>query len=1049
MSWSLAGRLYAVVDACGRPHVPLHLAKASHRAEPLYRPRSNLAALADTPYLVEVDPSALLWFQTALWPDEDWGLFLVLPEPQGSPRSDTTLRALHRHLRTFLQVLSPTSDLWLFRGHDPRLVPAFLGASTPAEARAFFGPAERLILVAPDGMLREFVPPQRHASEPDDPPARAARPFRMRPEHVAAMRAVTHARTPFVMAAELKERGVATQWDPHARELVCRERGGDVVKLRFDERSLPCAVVSPGGHTWGTPHDENGKLAALINPDGPTIRFGYDAEGRLSAIERSGRTHRIEYDGRGRVVRLSFPDDSARRYTYDKADVASSATDRLGSTTRFVVENDGHLVEKVDPLGRRTRYVLDEERGAITSIFPDETTETVEARPESSTATFTRRDGRRAEIEVDNINEPRSVRWADGRVTAGVGVVDTAPARECTFSDGVVTQTTDLAGRLVERRLPDGSTHSFAYDADGRLTRVSAWGAEIRFEHSPGGALQGRVYMSRRGSSLTERREYADAGRLSRTRLIDGSGREFGAQQYHYDACDRLSAYVDHCNASTQLHEQVFTHDLEGRLIHERCTVGPSRSAKYRYDQKGNMLADGSVEQTFGVMDELRSRDQVPLEYDANGRLTGFTNRLGRVSARFADDDALLSVDVAGRTVRCEYDALGRRIRKTCGKQTWTYHWVGHQLVWEDFSRSPDESPTRREYLYAPPRGHQELEDYTPLAFQERGRVYWLQQDARGATIRAFDEHGEVVWAAAYDAFGAAHVSVARIRQPWRLLGQYDDEETGLYYNYGRYYCPHIKQYLSRDPRWDELEAPPYSYCGNDPLNHVDPLGQLAFIPVLIFVARIAIGVGVGMVVDYLAEKAIEAIGAHCQPCAKALGILAGIKSFFDLKNLIKNLPRIFRGLRDRLRDLRNLWRRLRRTKPTGPKNGAPSGNKSPETGSSKRGHRRENEAADTLANGGYRVEQNPGTLPNGKNPDYKIEGKYFDCVSPTSNNIDQVRKGIADKVTEAQADRIIVNLDDSKFDPSDIADVLARKPKEGLQEVIVVKDGVITPVFP
>jgi hypothetical protein len=90
--------------------------------------RSNLAALTDSPYLVEVDPAALSWLKTALWPNDDWGLFLVLPERQGSSRPDEAFRALHRHLLTFLQVLSPTGDLWLFRGHGPRLVPAFLGA---------------------------------------------------------------------------------------------------------------------------------------------------------------------------------------------------------------------------------------------------------------------------------------------------------------------------------------------------------------------------------------------------------------------------------------------------------------------------------------------------------------------------------------------------------------------------------------------------------------------------------------------------------------------------------------------------------------------------------------------------------------------------------------------------------------------------------------------------------------------------------------------------------------------------------------------------------
>ena len=42
-----------------------------------------------------------------------------------------------------------------------------------------------------------------------------------------------------------------------------------------------------------------------------------------------------------------------------------------------------------------------------------------------------------------------------------------------------------------------------------------------------------------------------------------------------------------------------------------------------------------------------------------------------------------------------------------------------------------------------------------------------------------------------------------------------------------------------------------------------------------------------------------------------------------------------------------------------------------------------------------------------------------------------------------------VLNLDDYPFKPSDIADILKRKPKEGLQEVIGIKDGNITQIFP
>jgi hypothetical protein len=137
------------------------------------------------------------------------------------------------------------------------------------------------------------------------------------------------------------------------------------------------------------------------------------------------------------------------------------------------------------------------------------------------------------------------------------------------------------------------------------------------------------------------------------------------------------------------------------------------------------------------------------------------------------------------------------------------------------------------------------------------------------------------------------------------------------------------------------------------------------------------------------------------------------------------------------------------RTKPSGKKGGKPRGERAPESGSQKRKHKRENESADTLADAGYDVDQGPHTKPDGKSPDYKIEDEYFDCLAPDTDNVDQVRKGISRKVKSGQTERIILNMDDTNLKPSDITEVLQRKPKQGLKEVIGIKKGKITRIFP
>ena len=69
--------------------------------------------------------------------------------------------------------------------------------------------------------------------------------------------------------------------------------------------------------------------------------------------------------------------------------------------------------------------------------------------------------------------------------------------------------------------------------------------------------------------------------------------------------------------------------------------------------------------------------------------------------------------------------------------------------------------------------------------------------------------------------------------------GQYFEEETGLYYNYFRYYDPETGRYITADPLG--LIPDPtatlsplnhlFAYTGNNPVNAADPYGLLPGLP--------------------------------------------------------------------------------------------------------------------------------------------------------------------------------------------------------------------------
>ena len=60
---------------------------------------------------------------------------------------------------------------------------------------------------------------------------------------------------------------------------------------------------------------------------------------------------------------------------------------------------------------------------------------------------------------------------------------------------------------------------------------------------------------------------------------------------------------------------------------------------------------------------------------------------------------------------------------------------------------------------------------------------------------------GNVVWKAAYDPFGEAQVDPSStVTNNFRFPGQYYDEESGLHYNWHRYYDPRTGRYVTADP---------------------------------------------------------------------------------------------------------------------------------------------------------------------------------------------------------------------------------------------------------
>ena len=111
----------------------------------------------------------------------------------------------------------------------------------------------------------------------------------------------------------------------------------------------------------------------------------------------------------------------------------------------------------------------------------------------------------------------------------------------------------------------------------------------------------------------------------------------------------------------------------------------------------------------------------------------------------------------------------------------------------------------------------------------------------------------------------------------------------------------------------------------------------------------------------------------------------------------------------------------------------------------------RENEAAIILAINGYDIELKPELTTTSKEPDYRIEGKIFDCYSPEPyTGVRNIRSTIDIKVNDRkQADRIVLNLNNWQGNIEDVKEKLQEYPVDNLKEVLVVQDGRIFSIYP
>jgi RHS repeat-associated protein len=612
-----------------------------------------------------------------------------------------------------------------------------------------------------------------------------------------------------------------------------------------------------GNRTQTYTYDPSGTLVRAVDT-------AFDARNHVSQVNRGGSITQLLADALGNLTQETDPNTVAASGTaattnqYDALNRLFQTVDRISGVTHYGYDANDRVASVQAPNGAATQYTYDDLGNLLSEVSPDRGTLSYSYDAAGNVITVTDARGVVATYSYDALNRLTHVGYSGGSAedvtytydsgatcSAGIGrlcsVTDESGSTQYGYDafgntlvqshvELGVTYTTaytyDAGNRVLSITGPDGRVVSYSRDPKGQVTSMTTTvnGASQPIingrSYRPDGLLTAQAF----GNGLNELRAYDIQGRLREqylgaadTRLYayDANGNLTSKQSlpevaaFQYDALDRLTdelAGTDH---------NAFSYDSNGNRLSDLTNAGKTRD--YVYAAAANRLQQlGAQTVTLDAAGHTLS--------DRNGARAFVYNNAGR----------LVQVTIDGtERGRYTYNAFGQRTRKirtsaAGATRRFVYHYdlAGHLIA-----ETRPNGKLVRSYLWAGDEPVAQIQNRPALGTEE---LAYLHTDALGTPRLATDSAQTVVWRFESQAFGTGKPDTdpdddgtgtqVRLRFP----GQYHDGESGLYYNWNRYYDPKTGRYITSDPTGLKGGLNTYVYVANNPLVNTDPSGLLS-----------------------------------------------------------------------------------------------------------------------------------------------------------------------------------------------------------------------------
>ena len=436
-------------------------------------------------------------------------------------------------------------------------------------------------------------------------------------------------------------------------------------------------------------------------------------------------------------------------------------------------------------------------------------------------------------------------------------------------SENLLEFTRDRKTGLITEERQGEYTVSRTYDGEGNCTRItSSLGADIRHTYDREGNLQamqaGESWQAswvRDNTGLEVQRIFSGGVTVSTERdrfgcevrkSVRSGGIERGAYRYEWGIANRLLSKENELTGTVMRYD----YDRFDFLIRQETTQGSETDVIYRVpDFVGNLFGTPDrKDRKYGAGGKLLEDPDCFYHYDDEGNLifrefkqlqeTGVRYDRKRMEKErdirclatgtgwlyeWASNGMLKNViRPDGRPVEFRYDALGRRTAKLYFGKVTRWVWDGNVPLHEWITTATDNDvlPNRNNittWIF-------EEETLIPTAKIQSDKSCSIVSDYLGTPIQMYDGQGNKTWDCTLDIYGKVIDFTGKFLYdcPFRFQGQYEDAETGLYYNRFRYYSAEIGCYLTHDPIGLAGGILIYGYVSN-PNSYIDPSGESSY----------------------------------------------------------------------------------------------------------------------------------------------------------------------------------------------------------------------------